>query len=76
MMNDEKPPSGYPEATLRPSGGQPVGTPKPPGGYPQATLRLPRSYPEALEPSPGGPSTCSGRLVIQVTGFVDLYRVK
>ena len=32
MMNDEcfKPPLGYPEATLRPSGGQPVGTLKPP----------------------------------------------
>jgi hypothetical protein len=25
-----KPPRGYPEATLRPSGSQPVGTPKPP----------------------------------------------
>ena len=32
LDNDEssEPPSGDPEATLRPSGGQPVGTPKPP----------------------------------------------
>src|ERR1039458_7223992 len=34
-------PSGHPQATLRPSGSQPVGTPKPPSGYPQATPRLP-----------------------------------
>jgi hypothetical protein len=32
---------GHPEATLRPSDSQPVGTPKPPSGYPEATLRLP-----------------------------------
>src|SRR5664279_3372036 len=44
-----KPPSGYPEATLRPSGSQPVGTRKPPSGYPEATLRLPRSYPAVVE---------------------------
>jgi hypothetical protein len=42
-----QPPWGYPEATLRLSGGQPVGTLKPPSGYPEATPRLPRGYPEA-----------------------------
>jgi hypothetical protein len=41
MMNDEKSPSGYPEATFGLSGSQPVGTRKPPLGYPEATLRLP-----------------------------------
>jgi hypothetical protein len=44
-----KPPSGYPEANLRLSGGQPVGTLKPPPGHPQATRRLPGGYPEAPE---------------------------
>jgi hypothetical protein len=32
---------GYPEATLRLSGGQPVATRRLPRGYPGATLRLP-----------------------------------
>jgi hypothetical protein len=36
-----KPGCGHPEATLKPSGSQPVGTRKPPSGYPKATLRLP-----------------------------------
>ena len=40
-------PRGYPEATLRPSGGQPVGTLKPPRGYLEATLRLSSGYPQA-----------------------------
>jgi hypothetical protein len=30
----------HPQAPLRPSGSQPVGTPKPPGSHPQAPLRL------------------------------------
>src|ERR1035441_7754513 len=34
--------AGPDQATLRPSGSQPVGTRKPPSGYPQATLRLPQ----------------------------------
>ena len=38
---------GHPEATLRLSGSQPVGTLKPPSVYPQATLRLPRAGPAA-----------------------------
>ena len=36
-----KPPRSHPEATLRPSGSQPVGTRKPPWSHPEATLRLP-----------------------------------
>jgi hypothetical protein len=36
-------PRGYLEATLRPSGSQPVGTPEPPSGYPGATLKPPQS---------------------------------
>jgi hypothetical protein len=36
MMNA----SGYPEAYLRPYGGQLVGTLRPPRDYPEATLRL------------------------------------
>src|ERR1035437_4973224 len=50
MMNlhtPPKPPSGHPQATLRLSGSQPVGTLKPPSGYPEATPRLPW----ALEPA-------------------------
>jgi hypothetical protein len=43
-----RPPSGYPEATLRLTSGQPVGTPRLPTGYPEATLRLPRGYREGL----------------------------
>src|ERR1035438_9922435 len=35
-MNDETPGCGHPEATLKPSGSQPVGTRKPPSGYPEA----------------------------------------
>src|ERR1035437_5034913 len=31
----------HPQATLRLTGSQPVGTLKPPRGYPEATLRLP-----------------------------------
>jgi hypothetical protein len=38
-------PRGYPEATLRLTGSQPVGTRKPPRGYPEATPRLPLGYP-------------------------------
>ena len=38
-----KPPSGYPEASFRPSGSQPVGTQRLPSGYPEATPRLPRA---------------------------------
>src|ERR1035441_2075641 len=40
-----KPGCGHPEATLKPSGSQPVGTRKPPSGYPEATpvAQLPRS---------------------------------
>src|ERR1019366_9546942 len=49
-------PSGHPQATLRPSGSQPVGTLKPPSGYPEATLRLPRgSGAGREEPRAGGP---------------------
>src|ERR1035441_7288692 len=43
-------PCGHPEATLKPSGSQPVGTRKPPSGYPEATLRLPRGYPATPQP--------------------------
>jgi hypothetical protein len=46
-------PRGYPEATLRPSGGQPVGTLKPPRGYPEATLRLSSGYPQATPAGEG-----------------------
>ena len=43
-----KPPRGYPEATLRPSGSQPVGTQKLPSGSPQATPRLHPSHLKAI----------------------------
>jgi hypothetical protein len=42
-----RPPSGYPQAILRPSGSQLVGTRKPPLGYPEATLKRPHSLPKA-----------------------------
>jgi len=39
--------SGHPQAPLRLSGSQPVGTPRLPRGYPEATPRLPRGYLQA-----------------------------
>src|ERR1019366_3113724 len=66
MMNDEKSPSGYPEATFGLSGSQPVGTRKPPLGYPEATLRLPHSLPKA---SPKSESSGAGAL-----GALALHR--
>ena len=49
-------PRGHPEATLRPCGSQPVGTPRLPRGYPEATLRLPgRSGAGWEESGAGGP---------------------
>jgi hypothetical protein len=50
-------PRGYLEATLRPSGSQPVGTPEPPSGYPGATLRLPSGYPQATLKPPQSQGT-------------------
>src|ERR1035437_2823629 len=62
MMNDEKSPSGYPEATFGLSGSQRVGTRKPPSGYPEATPRLPRGYPEATPRLPLGYPEATPRL--------------
>ncbi len=45
-----KPPRGYPEATPRPSGSQPVGPLKPPCSHPEATLRLTSGYLQAPAP--------------------------
>ena len=63
MMNDEKSPSGYPEATFGLSGRQPVGTREAtlrlPRGYPEATLRPPHSLPKA---SPKSVSSGAGAL--------------
>ena len=40
LRRTTKPDYGHPEATLRQSGSQPVGTPKPPSGYPEDTRLL------------------------------------
>src|ERR1019366_6260503 len=54
--------AGPAQATLRPSGSQPVGTRKPPSGYPEATLRLPPGYPEATLRLPPGYPEATPRL--------------
>ena len=51
-----RPPRGHPEATLRPSGGQPIGTLKPPRGYPEAyspprVIHRSEESPEGLLPA-------------------------
>src|ERR1017187_5678812 len=51
LVRGLRPPSEYPENTLKPSGRQPVGTLKPPREYPENTQRIPSGYPEA-------PTTC------------------
>src|ERR1035437_5741574 len=62
MMNLFKPPRGYPEATPRLTGSQPVGTLRPPLGYPEATPRLPRGSPEATPRLPRGYPEATPRL--------------